>query len=93
MEMLVPITFFFSVAAVMILRPISKNFGKLLEQMARDRKDRGASDGDVASLRLTLEHVGKRLELMEERLDFTERLLANGTRSVNSAEERARLMR
>jgi hypothetical protein len=93
MEMLVPITFFFSVAAVMILRPISKNFGKLLEQMARDRRERGTADVDVASLRLTLEHVGKRLELMEERLDFTERLLASGDRSAKGAEDRARLMR
>lgn len=82
MEMFIPITFFISVAAVMILRPLSKNIGRLLEQMSRERSDRGLSDADVAALRMSLEHMGKRLELMEERLDFTERLLTSGTRSA-----------
>ena len=85
MEELIPIFFFMSVAAVMILRPISKRLGSLLEAMARERQPLPQADnGDLARVRVLVEHIAKRVDLMEERLDFTERLLSSTPRR-NSA--------
>jgi hypothetical protein len=81
MEVFIPITLFISVAAVAILRPISTKLGGLLEAMRHERTPSGkaADDADVAHLRVLMEHLVKRVDLMEERMDFTERLL-NGRR-------------
>jgi hypothetical protein len=81
MEVFIPITLFISVAAVAILRPISTKLGGLLEAMRHERTPSGnaADDPDVARMRILMEHLVKRIDLMEERMDFTERLL-NGRR-------------
>ena len=79
MEELIPITLFLTVGAVAILRPLTSRLGKLLEVMARERTPalrNPAEDADSQRLRALLEHVSRRLDLMEERLDFTERLLS-----------------
>lgn len=82
MEELIPIFLFLCVAAVMILRPISSKLGGLLEAMARERQQQPAADpGDIARMRVLLEQVAKRVELMEERLDFTERLISSSRRA------------
>jgi hypothetical protein len=88
MEELIPIFLFLSTAAVLILRPISSKLGSLLEAMARERQAPSQVDtGEIARLRLLVEHVAKRVELMEERVDFTERLLS--TRARNGATPRS----
>ncbi len=83
MEVLIPITFFVCVAGVLILRPLTKRLGILLETMARERQtglDGGARAQSAASeveARMTarlLERMSHRLDLIEERLDFVERL-------------------
>ena len=85
MEILIPIFLFMSVAAVLILRPLTKRLGLVLEMMSRDRQPvRTGDDTDVARLRIQLDHVSKRLELMEERVDFTERLIASSRRTTHS---------
>jgi hypothetical protein len=76
MEALVPITLFLSIAAVLILRPLTRRLGMLLEHSLKQRQDSGSLEVENASLRLALDQVSKRLELMEDRLDFTERLVA-----------------
>ncbi|MGH3927920.1 MAG: hypothetical protein ACRDTT_34510 [Pseudonocardiaceae bacterium] len=82
MEALIPIFLFMCVAAVMILRPISSKLGGLLEAMARERHAPHQVDtGEIARIRMLLENVAKRVELMEERLDFTERLLSTSRRT------------
>lgn len=81
MEELIPIVMFMSIAAVAILRPMTSRFGKLLEAMAREKTAAirtGGDDGEAARLRVLVDHIGRRLDLLEERLDFTERLLATG---------------
>lgn len=75
MEALIPISFFFSIAAVLILRPISRKLGLLLEAMSRERAGIRADDGTAARTLALMEQMNRRLELMEERLDFTERLV------------------
>jgi hypothetical protein len=81
MEELIPITMFMCIAAVAILRPVSTKVGGLLEAMTRERAQSQTENADMARMRVLMEHVVKRLDLMEERLDFTERLLANNRQS------------
>jgi hypothetical protein len=81
MEELIPITMFMCIAAVAILRPVSTKVGGLLEAMTRERAQNQTENSDMARMRVLMEHVAKRLDLMEERLDFTERLLANNRQS------------
>jgi hypothetical protein len=87
MEELIPIFLFICIAAVMILRPLTKRLGLVLEQMARDRSAVRADDAGIARLRVELEHVSKRMELMEERVDFTERLVASSRRATRPEPE------
>ncbi|MEE8193834.1 MAG: hypothetical protein V3T74_13900 [Gemmatimonadales bacterium] len=72
---LVPITMFLTIGAVLIFRG---PFGKALaERMAKG--DRQMSPGDAAeteALRADVEDLRWRLGEVEERLDFTERVLA-----------------
>jgi hypothetical protein len=103
MEFLIPIVLFICVAAVLVLRPLSKNVGRLLEQMARERRQSSLGESDAAALRLAIENLGKRLELMEDRLDFTERLIEGvrrnsalpgaGVATSAGYDERARVVR
>jgi hypothetical protein len=72
--MIVGVTFFLTVGGVLVLRPISKRVGDLLEIMARDKQ--AGLENDVGHMRDLLETMNARLQLMEERQDFTERLLA-----------------
>jgi hypothetical protein len=85
MEELIPIFLFLSVAAVLILRPLTKRLGLLLEAMARAKMGTPSDPAEVAQLRASLEHMTKRLDLAEERLDFTERLVSAGQRNARAA--------
>ncbi|HSJ24383.1 MAG TPA: hypothetical protein VK929_06940 [Longimicrobiales bacterium] len=80
MEALIPITFFMSVAAVLILRPISKKVGGLLEAMTRERTTVRGDEAATARMIGLMEHMSRRMDMMEERLDFTERLVASPPR-------------
>jgi len=78
MEVFIPITFFMCVTAVLLLRPISKRLGGLLEVMTQQRlPQRAAVDDQVSARTLALlDQVARRLDVIEERLDFTERLVS-----------------
>jgi hypothetical protein len=77
---LVGITFFLSVAGVIILRPLSKRLGEFLLEMRLERRGSRLEDSELARIRSLLERMNGRLDLMEDRLDFTERLLSSGER-------------
>ncbi|HTO72982.1 MAG TPA: hypothetical protein VMJ30_04145 [Gemmatimonadales bacterium] len=71
-EVLIPISFFFSVGAVIILRgPL----GKAIADRIAGRT--GRDDDDYHSLRGEVDELRGRLAETEERLDFAERLLSN----------------
>ena len=74
--MVISIVFFLTVGGVLVLRPIAKRFSELLELYARDRSS--GIERDVSQMRDLLETMDARLQLMEERQDFTERLLGPG---------------
>jgi heme exporter protein D len=83
MEVLIPITLFVCAAAVLIVRPVTKRLGALIEVLVRERQARldaaaraGSTVSEIearATARL-LERISHRLDLIEERLDFVERL-------------------
>jgi len=77
--MVISIVFILTVGGVLLLRPISKRISELLELYARDRQ--GGVESGVHQIRDLLETMDARLHLMEERQDFTEKLLSSGQRS------------
>ena len=72
---LVFMTLFVSGAAVLIFRPLATRLGDLIAEMQRNRQSSKVDDAEIARMRVALEQVSNRMELMEERLDFTERLI------------------
>jgi hypothetical protein len=75
-ESLIPITFFMTVAAVLILRPITKKLGGLIDVVTRERLQSRSEEVPDTRVVTLLEQMALRLDSMEERLDFTERLVA-----------------
>lgn len=70
---LIPIVFFLSIAAAVILRgPLGKAFADRIAGRAGE----GASSRDWEMLRSAVGELRDRMEEMEERMDFAERLLA-----------------
>ena len=72
--MIVMIVLIMTVGGVAVLRPIAKRISELLELYARDRTT--GIESDVHQIRDLLETMEARLHLMEERQDFTEKLLS-----------------
>lgn len=62
------------IAGVMIFRPFTKQLGELLEQMRRDRQQEGKRL-DATRVAELMESVVDRLERLEARQDFTERVV------------------
>lgn len=71
--MVVPTVFILTTGAVIILRPITKRLTDLIELYSRDRQ--AGVQGDMQQIRDLLETMNARLQLIEERQDFTDRLL------------------
>lgn len=80
--MIVAVVLILTVGGVAVLRPIAKRVSDLLELYARDRQS--GLENDVSQMRDLLETMNARLQLMEERQDFTERLLSPGARDVEA---------
>ncbi len=72
--MVVSIVFFACTAAVLIFRPITKRLGDRLAA-GKQPPPPAVDPGELVQIRQALEDTSARLELMEQRLDFTERLL------------------
>jgi hypothetical protein len=77
--MIVGVVFIVTTGAVVILRPIAKRLTDLIELYTRDKQT--GIQGDVQHIRDLLESMNARLQLMEERQDFTEKLLALGEKA------------
>lgn len=71
--MIMTIVLFLTIGGVMVLRPIAKRVGDLIEIYVRDRSE--GLQGDLHHTRDLLETMNARLQLLEDRQDFTERLL------------------
>ncbi len=78
MEELIPIVLFLCIAGVLILRPISKKLGLLLEAMARERTtapQRTIPEVQIERITSSLERLNNRLDLVDDRVAFMERLV------------------
>ena len=74
-----------TVGGVLLLRPIAKRLGDIAELMIRGRQ--GESEGELRRIGDLLETVSARMALLEERQDFTERLLDSPDRAKDGEEE------
>jgi hypothetical protein len=76
----IPMTLFVCAAAVAIFRPISKRLGNIMEMHYKGRLEQQHDQSGQAELKMLLVSLDKRLELMEQRLEFTESLIDSKTR-------------
>lgn len=84
MEELIPIALFLCVAGVLILRPITRPLGRYLDSLARERRAPDPTPNPDRQLRRMtdlLEHVAGRIDLIEDRVQFMERLVEGRDRS------------
>lgn len=72
--MVVIVVLTLTIGGVILLRPISKRLAELLEVYARDKGS--GVERELRRTREVIETMDARLRLMEERQDFTEKLLA-----------------
>lgn len=79
----IPIFFFMCVAGVLILRPVTKKLGLLMEAFARERMAAPApgsayarlDDAQVERIANTLDRLNSRIDLLDDRMAFMERLV------------------
>lgn len=72
--MVIAVVLILTVGGVLLLRPIARHLGAYLEELTKE-KARGQGAREVEHLRTILESMDQRLALMEERQEFTDRLL------------------
>ena len=72
--MILGVVLFLTVGGVLILRPIAKHLGAYLEALTRQKLEPGRQD-ELHHLRELTDTMSQRLNLIEERQDFSERLL------------------
>ena len=75
--LVVPVVFIVTVGGVVLFRPLMKRLGTLLDAMALEKSS--SSSEDVRRLQDVVEAMNQRMSLLEERQDFTERLIDRGT--------------
>jgi hypothetical protein len=71
----VSVVFFVTTAAVLIFRPLTKRLGDRIAT-SRQPLPSPTDAAEVARLRQALEDTSARVDQLEQRLDFTEKLLA-----------------
>jgi hypothetical protein len=77
--MMLGMTLFLVSGAVILLRPITKRIGSLLEVMAEDRRRaKVVQPADTERIVNLLETLDQRIARLEERQEFTDALLGEG---------------
>ncbi|MXW16387.1 MAG: hypothetical protein F4139_00440 [Gemmatimonadetes bacterium] len=74
--MIISTVFILTVGGVILLRPVMKRLGALLDVLVLQKTK--APEEENRRLSDTVETMNERLTLMEERLDFAERLIGRG---------------
>lgn len=74
--MIATVVLILTVGGVLVLRPIALRLSEVLALYARERQS--GIENDVGQIRDLLETMDARLQLMEDRQDFTDRLLGAG---------------
>lgn len=71
--------FILTVGGVLLLRPLAKHLGAYLEALTRQSMELGRGE-ELHQLRESMETMSQRLQLLEDRQDFSERLLEDRSR-------------
>jgi len=82
---MVPITLFLTVGGVLVLRPLTKRLGLLIEASARAKGANAEEQARLEQLRLLLETQNLKIERLEQKVAFTESLLEARTAGLLSA--------
>ena len=82
--MVMSVVLILTVGGVLVLRPIAKRMADLVELYAKDRQS--GLQTEIHQMRDLLETMNARLQLMEERQDFTERLIGSGEKPTGDGE-------
>ncbi len=72
---MIPITLFLTVGGVLVLRPLTKRLGLLIEASARAKGTNVDAQLQIDQLRLVVETQNLRLEQLDQKLAFAESLL------------------
>jgi hypothetical protein len=84
--MVMGVTLFLVTGAVILLRPLTRRLGELLEVMVRQRVEPPQAP-ELTQIRDLLLNVESRLSLLEERQSFAEALLASGSQRAAAVPE------
>ena len=84
--MVVSVVFFVMTGLVILLRPISKKLGNVLEVVAEEKRRRMAEQPmareDAARIVGILDTIDRRLAQLEERQEFTDKLLVERSKTL-----------
>lgn len=86
MEELIPIFMFLVIGGVLILRPVTKKLGLLIEALAKERMSGNARERPIEPVQLeritaALERLNSRMDTIDDRMGFMERLVEDRPRS------------
>jgi len=73
--MIMGVVLIVTIGGVVLLKPVMNRLVELLEVMASARSGGTTLEGDISHMRDLLERMDSRMALLEDRQDFTERLL------------------
>ena len=84
-EELIPIFFFMCVAGVLILRPVTKKLGLLIEAMAKERMGQvrpvaSLDEAQLERITVALERLNTRIDRVDDRMGFVEHLVEDRQR-------------
>lgn len=82
---LVPITLFLTVGGVLVLRPLTKRLGLLIEASAKAKGASAVEQAQLDQIRLVVETQNLKIERLEQKVAFTESLLEARTAGLLSA--------
>ncbi len=82
---LVPITMFLTIGGVLVLRPLTKRLGLLMEASAKSRGANADEQLQIEHLRLMIDTQNLKLEQLEQKLSFTESVLESRTSAFLAA--------
>ncbi|MBW3554953.1 MAG: hypothetical protein KY466_15715 [Gemmatimonadetes bacterium] len=88
MEEFIPMFLFMCIAGVLILRPVTKKLGLLIEALAKERMAGVAprstpaalEDAQVERIASALDRLNSRIDLLDDRMGFVERLVESRPR-------------
>lgn len=86
MEALIPIFLFAIIGGVLVMRPVTKKLGLLIEALARERMGhnapgQGIDPAQLVRITAALEQLSTRMDHIDDRIGFMERLVEERPRS------------